>query len=78
MNQLHSNDISLALLNAAVLATTEALEFSQAADVALSNFFRAHKSGARDRAFIAEAVYAVIRRKRSLEHLVAASGRAFP
>ena len=74
MNQLHSNDVSLALLNAAVLATTEALEFSQAADVALSNFFRAHKSGARDRAFIAEAVYTVIRRKRSLEHLVAASG----
>ncbi len=74
MNQNQANDVSLALLNTAVFATTEALTFSQPADVTLSNFFRTHKSGARDRAFIAEAVYAVIRRKRSLEHLVATSG----
>ena len=74
MNQNNANDVSLALLNTAVFATTEALTFSQPADVALSNFFRTHKSGARDRAFIAEAVYAVIRRKRSLEHLIVASG----
>ena len=62
MNQHQANDVSLALLNTTVFATTEALTFSQPADVALSNFFRTHKSGARDRAFIAEAVYAVIRR----------------
>lgn len=74
MNQHQANDVSLALLNTTVFATTEALTFSQPADVALSNFFRTHKSGARDRAFIAEAVYAVIRRKRSLEHLITASG----
>lgn len=74
MNKTLSNDVSLALLNCAVAALTSALEFSQPADVALSNFFRAHKSGARDRAFIAEAVYAVIRRKRSLERLVSATG----
>ena len=76
MNQHQANDVSLALLNAAVLATTEALTFAQPADVALSGFFRAHKSGARDRAFIAEAVYAVIRRKRSLGHLVVSTGAA--
>ena len=74
MIQNQANDVSLALLNAAVLATSEALTFSQPADVALSGFFRSHKSGARDRAFIAEAVYAVIRRKRSLAHMVVSTG----
>lgn len=74
MSQLQANDVSLALLNSAVVALTEALKFSQPADVTLSNFFRAHKSGARDRAFIAEAIYAVIRRKRSLERQIAETG----
>jgi 16S rRNA (cytosine967-C5)-methyltransferase len=74
MSHPSDNEVSLALFGAAVLATTEALTFVEPADVALSTFFRRHKSGARDRAFIAEAVYAVIRRKRSLEALVQATG----
>jgi len=61
------------LLNAAVAATAALLTFTQPADAALSAFFRARKSGARDRAFIAETAYAVLRRKRLLERL-AASG----
>ena len=61
------------VLNAAVAATAQLLTFSLAADAALSAFFRARKSGARDRAFIAETAYAVLRRKRLLERL-AASG----
>ena len=42
------------LLNAAVAATAGLLTFAQPADAALSAFFRARKSGARDRAFSAE------------------------
>jgi 16S rRNA (cytosine967-C5)-methyltransferase len=61
------------LLNAAVAATAQLLTFTQPADAALSAFFRARKSGAKDRAFIAETAYAVLRRKRLLERL-AASG----
>lgn len=61
------------LLNAAVAATAQLLTFVQPADAALSAFFRARKSGAKDRAFIAETAYAVLRRKRLLERL-AASG----
>jgi 16S rRNA (cytosine967-C5)-methyltransferase len=57
------------LLNAAVAATAQLLTFAQPADAALSAFFRARKSGARDRAFIAETAYAVLRRKRLLERL---------
>ncbi|MDO8308364.1 MAG: SAM-dependent methyltransferase [Actinomycetota bacterium] len=57
------------LLNAAVAATAALLTFTQPADAALSAFFRARKSGGRDRAFIAETAYAVLRRKRLLERL---------
>jgi 16S rRNA (cytosine967-C5)-methyltransferase len=59
------------LLNAAVAATAQLLTFNQPADAALSAFFRARKSGAKDRAFIAETAYAVLRRKRLLERLAA-------
>ncbi|MDK9704086.1 MAG: RsmB/NOP family class I SAM-dependent RNA methyltransferase [Sulfuritalea sp.] len=59
------------LLNAAVAATAALLTFNQPADAALSAFFRARKSGAKDRAFIAETAYAVLRRKRLLERLAA-------
>ena len=59
------------LLNAAVAATAQLLTFVLPADAALSGFFRARKSGARDRAFIAETAYAVLRRKRLLERLAA-------
>ena len=59
------------LLNAAVAATAQLLSFALPADAALSAFFRARKSGAKDRAFIAETAYAVLRRKRLLERLAA-------
>ncbi|MCX7149088.1 MAG: RsmB/NOP family class I SAM-dependent RNA methyltransferase [Rhodocyclales bacterium] len=59
------------VLNAAVAATAQLLTFVLPADAALSAFFRARKSGARDRAFIAETAYAVLRRKRLLERLAA-------
>ncbi len=59
------------LLNAAVAATAQLLTLTQPADAALSAFFRARKSGAKDRAFIAETAYAVLRRKRLLERLAA-------
>jgi 16S rRNA (cytosine967-C5)-methyltransferase len=59
------------LLNAAVAATAQLLTFAQSADTTLSAFFRARKSGAKDRAFIAETAYAVLRRKRLLERLAA-------
>jgi 16S rRNA (cytosine967-C5)-methyltransferase len=68
-----ADGLSAELLNAAVAATAQLLTFMQPADAALSAFFRARKSGGRDRAFIAETAYAVLRRKRLLERL-AASG----
>ena len=38
------------------------------ADAAVSRYFRAHRNlGQQDRAFVAETVYAVLRRRRSLE-----------
>jgi 16S rRNA (cytosine967-C5)-methyltransferase len=52
------------------------LEFSGPADETLSGYFRAHRQlGAQERAFVAEAAFAVLRRRRSLE---AASGSAAP
>ena len=66
------------LLNAAVAATAQLLTFTQPADAALSAFFRARKSGGKDRAFIAETAYAVLRRKRLLERLAAAGPNLEP
>ena len=66
-----TDGLSAELLNASVAATAQLLSFSQPADAALSAFFRARKSGGRDRAFIAETAYAVLRRKRLLERLAA-------
>ena len=66
------------VLNAAVAATATLLSFALPADAALSAFFRARKSGARDRAFIAETAYAVLRRKRLLERLAAAGPNLEP
>jgi len=57
-------------------ALAELLRFARPADQALSGYFRRHRAlGQQDRAFIAEAVFAVLRRKRSLE---AAAGSAEP
>jgi 16S rRNA (cytosine967-C5)-methyltransferase len=57
-------------LEAATEALGLALKFDRPADTVLHEFFGARRAlGARDRAFIADAVYGVLRRKRSIEHL---------
>ena len=58
--------INRSLIEQTVAATTELLRFAQPADAALSAFFRAQRCGPRERAFIAETAYAVLRHKRSL------------
>ncbi|HYD56821.1 MAG TPA: RsmB/NOP family class I SAM-dependent RNA methyltransferase [Burkholderiales bacterium] len=64
------------LLGQASAALAQLLDFSGPADEVLSRFFREHRSlGRQDRAFIAESVFAVLRRKRSLG---AASGSQEP
>lgn len=55
------------LFNAAVEVIEQVLGFTFPADNVLSHYFRENKTGARDRAFIAELTYALLRRKRSLE-----------
>ncbi len=63
--------ITPGLIDGTVKALAEVLEFRSAADAVLSAFFRDHKMlGHRDRGFVAETVYAVLRRKRFLEHLL--------
>ncbi len=63
-----------ALLDTATAALADMLPFAQPADGVLSGFFRKRpKLGGRDRAFIAESAYGVIRRLRSLEQV--AEGR---
>ena len=65
-----------ALLGQASVVLAELLRFSAPADETLSRFFRAHRDlGRKDRSFIAEGVFAVLRRKRSLE---LAAGSAEP
>jgi 16S rRNA (cytosine967-C5)-methyltransferase len=62
--------LTRAVVGQACVALSNLLGFSGPADEALSRFFREHRSlGRQDRAFIAEAVFAVLRRKRSLEAL---------
>ncbi|MCP5141077.1 MAG: RsmB/NOP family class I SAM-dependent RNA methyltransferase [Gammaproteobacteria bacterium] len=57
-------------LNPAIATLDEVLRFEQPADAVLSNRFRTHREhGGRDRAFIAESVYGVLRRKRLLDAL---------
>jgi 16S rRNA (cytosine967-C5)-methyltransferase len=64
--------ISRAQLDAATEALTLALKFDRPADSVLHDFFGAHRSlGVHDRSFVADAVYGVLRRKRSLEILAA-------
>ena len=56
------------LIGHAADALEEALRFNGPADQVVSRHFRAHRElGQRDRAFIAETVFTVLRRKRSLE-----------
>lgn len=59
-------------IDAARSALAVVLPLRHPADAALSHFFREHpKLGGRDRAFVAEAVYGVLRHLRSLETLCA-------
>ena len=68
--------LSAALLAHAEGALSTVLQFSGPADEALSRYFRARRElGQHDRALVAESVFAVLRRKRSLE---AAAGSASP
>ncbi|HTY98800.1 MAG TPA: RsmB/NOP family class I SAM-dependent RNA methyltransferase [Rhodocyclaceae bacterium] len=57
------------MIDAAAAVTRELLRFAQPADATLSAFFKAQRTGSRERAFIAETAYAVLRRKRWLTRL---------
>jgi 16S rRNA (cytosine967-C5)-methyltransferase len=61
-----------AMMQAATAAVDLALPMLHPADAILRNFFSANRAlGQRDRAFIAESVFSVLRHKRLLEQLVA-------
>ncbi|MDK9724569.1 MAG: RsmB/NOP family class I SAM-dependent RNA methyltransferase [Sterolibacteriaceae bacterium MAG5] len=64
--------ITAQMIEGAALVTADLLKFTQPADAVLSAFFRAKRSGSRERAFIAETAYAVLRRRRSLLKLAGA------
>ncbi|MBT9566664.1 MAG: RsmB/NOP family class I SAM-dependent RNA methyltransferase [Thiobacillus sp.] len=67
-------DLTPPLLQLATQALDLVLDFKHPADAVLSAFFRDHKKlGARDRAFIAEAVFGVLRRYRYLSVVVPAA-----
>jgi len=67
--------ISRSQLEAAVEALALALRFDRPADTVLHEFFGARRAlGSRDRAFIAEAVYGVLRRKRTVDYLAQGGG----
>ncbi len=60
-----------ALMQAATAAVDLALPMPHPADAVLRNFFSANRTlGQRDRAFVAETVFSVLRHKRLLEQLV--------
>jgi 16S rRNA (cytosine967-C5)-methyltransferase len=62
--------ISRQQFEAATNALDRVLVFDRPADSVLHDFFRSHHAlGARDRAFVAEAIYGVLRRLRSVDHL---------
>ncbi len=64
--------ISAKMIEGAAVMTAEMLKFAQPADATLSSYFRAQKTGSRERAFIAETAYAVLRRRRWLTRLAGA------
>jgi 16S rRNA (cytosine967-C5)-methyltransferase len=67
-------ELTPALLQLATQALDRVLDFNRPADAVLSAFFRDHKQlGARDRAFVAEAVFGVLRRYRYLSVVVPAA-----
>ena len=58
-------------LEAATEALGLVLKFDRPADVVLHHYFRNHRAlGAHDRAFVAESVFGLLRRKRLVDHLV--------
>ena len=60
------------LIDATITALNELLKFRQPADAVLSKYFRDHRElGQHDRGFVAETAFAILRRKRLLEHLLA-------
>jgi 16S rRNA (cytosine967-C5)-methyltransferase len=61
--------ISNKMIEGAAVMTAELLKLAQPADAALSAYFRAQKTGSRERAFIAETAYTVLRRRRWLTRL---------
>ncbi|MGE5467366.1 MAG: RsmB/NOP family class I SAM-dependent RNA methyltransferase [Ignavibacteria bacterium] len=61
--------ITTKMIEGAAVTTADMLKFAQPADATLSNYFRAQKTGSRERAFIAETAYAVLRRRRWLTRL---------
>jgi 16S rRNA (cytosine967-C5)-methyltransferase len=62
--------ITRSQLEAAVEALALTLRFDRPSDTVLHDYFRAHRAlGSRDRAFVAEAVYGVLRRKRTVDHV---------
>src|SRR4030066_1801289 len=64
--------LSTTRLGHAVHALIDILPLPHPADASLSRYFRSnHELGPKDRAFVAETVYAVLRRKLLLEHLAA-------
>ena len=68
--------VNAALLGHAEAALAELLRFAAPADQVLSQYFRRHRNlGQKERAFVAEASFAVLRRRRSLE---AAAGSTEP
>lgn len=67
--------ITPALVDALAAAAAEVLRLDRPADAVLSAYFRAHpKLGQHDRGFVADAVYALLRRKRLLDFALAEIG----
>jgi 16S rRNA (cytosine967-C5)-methyltransferase len=68
-----------ALVDATAAAAREVLRLERPADGVLAAFFRAHpRLGQNDRAFVAETVYALLRRKRLVEYAVTETGLEQP
>jgi len=71
--------LSPALVEAYVDAAAAVLRFERPADAVLSAFFRAHPQlGVHDRGFVADSVYALLRRRRLLEFALDEIGVARP
>ena len=67
--------ITPALLQASVELTAQVLRFDRPADKVLSDYFRKHRQlGQNERAFLAETVYAGLRRKGLIDHVLAEAG----